>query len=63
MISQTAAVSMTSQSAVLHEALAAPTKEMDDFQYIHQTLNVDIVNMDVQEEHAVEDSEVDADRV
>ncbi|KAK1370520.1 hypothetical protein POM88_036612 [Heracleum sosnowskyi] len=63
MIPRTVAVSVTSQDAVLQEPLAGPTKELCDSQYIHQTLNVGTVSMDVQEEHVVEDSIVDADRV
>ena len=62
-IPYTEAVSITTQNVGLQEPLAAPTKELDDTQYIHQTKSTDTVNMNVQGECVVEDFVVDADRV
>ncbi|XP_074363860.1 putative F-box/LRR-repeat protein At3g59160 [Apium graveolens] len=57
------AVSITDQHVALQEPLAAPINELVDTQYVNQSLSVDTVNRYVQEEHSVEDTMVDADRV
>ncbi|KAK1403075.1 hypothetical protein POM88_002680 [Heracleum sosnowskyi] len=55
MLSQTEAVSMTTQNEVILKPLAAPTKELDDSQFKHQ--------IPIIEENVVEDFVVDTDRV
>ncbi|XP_074332222.1 uncharacterized protein LOC141704505 isoform X2 [Apium graveolens] len=57
------AVSIRDQHVALQEPLAAPINELVDTQYVYQSLSVDTVNRYVQEEHSVEDTMVDADRV
>ncbi|XP_074326151.1 uncharacterized protein LOC141664157 [Apium graveolens] len=62
MIPQTQAISVTTENVVLPEPLAAPTKELGDCQCINETVEVDTVNMEVQEQHVMENSLVDANR-
>lgn len=54
---------MAAQNAVLQEPLAAPTKELDDSQFVYRTSTFENVKMNVQEEHVAEDFVVDTDRV
>ena len=51
------------QNVLLHDHLAAPIRELVDSHNIHQNLSVNTVNMNVQEEHVMEDPVVDSDRV
>ena len=51
------------QNVLLQDHLAAPIRELVDSHNIHQNLSVNTVNMNVQEEHVMEDPVVDSDRV
>ncbi|KAK1385280.1 hypothetical protein POM88_023015 [Heracleum sosnowskyi] len=63
MIPRTAAASVRAQNVVIEEPLEAPTKVFIDSENSNEIVCVDTVDMGVQEEHVVQNSEVHDDRI